>query len=532
MPRLDLAVIAAGLVLMAVLAVTATWGSSATSDEVTHLPAGYTYLATGDYRLNPQHPPLIKLLAGLPLLGLQPELDLDDPGWTSDPVEEWGFGHRFLYGNDADLLLLWGRLPMVLLGLVLGIYVYLWSRSLWGTRGAALSLLLYATCPLVLGHTGLVTMDVGLALFWTATLFHLRAYLRGGAYAQLGVAGVMLGGTLAAKFSGVFLLPVMAVLLLTWVLRPFDGSGRRGTGVTPGRRFGKTVAIGAAMVATGALVAWACYGFPLDAGFYLDGLLRVNADHADDYHFYAFGRFEQGGVWWYFPAAFLAKTRLAVLVLLGAACGLALFGHRRTDDDMEELWLVLPPLLFAVVTATLAANIGARYLLPCYPLLFVFVGRVAPALWTNNVMKIVLGLLVARAVLSTAVVHPHQMSYFSDLVGGSANGHAVLDDSNIDWGQDLRRLKAELDRRGIGRVHLRYAWVVSADPAYYGIDHEPLTDGSWAAAEPAPGWYALSTQELIRGRLYEQQHGVPTDWLARHEVAGRVGWSFHLFHFE
>jgi hypothetical protein len=532
LPRVDAFVITGGLLLMAALGLSSMRGSSATSDEVTHLPAGYTYLVTGDHRLNPQHPPLVKMLAALPLLALQPELDLEDPGWTSDPVEEWGFGHRFLYGNDADQLLLWGRVPVLVLGLLLGLYVFFWSRSLWGTRGAALALLLYATCPVVLAHSGLVTMDVGLALFWTATLFHLRTYLRGGAYRHLGVAGIALGCTLAAKFSGVFILPVIAVLLLAWVLRPFDDSGRRGTDVTPGRRFGKTVAVGLAMGATAALVIWACYGFTRDVSVYLDGLLRVNADHADDYFFYALGRFEQGGFWWYFLVAFLAKTRLMVLVLLGAAGGLALFGRKRAGDGMEELWLVLPPLLFAGVTSALAANIGVRYLLPCYPLLFVFIGRAAPALWPQGLLRALLLLFVARAMLSTAVSHPHHLSYFSDMVGGSTRGPAILDDSNIDWGQDLRRLKTELDRRGIERVHLRYAWTVSADPAWYGIDYEHLTDEQWSAAEPAPGFYAIGTQELIRGKLYEQQHGVATDWLARHEPAGRVGYSFYLFHFE
>ena len=105
---------------------------SATYDETTHLPSGYTYLRTGEFRLNPQHPPLIKLLSALPLLPLRPEMNLDDPAWSGQPNDEWSFGYRFLYGNDADRLLFWGRLPNVLLSLLLAFYVFRWARELFG----------------------------------------------------------------------------------------------------------------------------------------------------------------------------------------------------------------------------------------------------------------------------------------------------------------------------------------------------------------------------------------------------------------
>ena len=101
------------LLVFAVQNLGAMRATTATSDETSHLPAGYTYVATGDYRLNPQHPPLVKILAGLPLLALEPRLNLADPGWNASPPEEWGFGFRFLYANDADRLLFWGRLPVV-----------------------------------------------------------------------------------------------------------------------------------------------------------------------------------------------------------------------------------------------------------------------------------------------------------------------------------------------------------------------------------------------------------------------------------
>src|SRR5436305_423320 len=69
-PRAAAAIIAvAALVAFIALALGDLLTSSPTSDETAHLAAGYSYLVTHDYRLNPEHPPLVKMFAALPLLG-------------------------------------------------------------------------------------------------------------------------------------------------------------------------------------------------------------------------------------------------------------------------------------------------------------------------------------------------------------------------------------------------------------------------------------------------------------------------------
>src|SRR5207247_5795508 len=106
------ALLLAGLALYAALAVTSLRTWSATFDEGAHLPAGYTYLTQGDHRLNPEQPPLVKLLAGAALLPLRPAFKTDDTAWAA--ASQWELGRRFLYRwNDAGRLLFWGRLPVV-----------------------------------------------------------------------------------------------------------------------------------------------------------------------------------------------------------------------------------------------------------------------------------------------------------------------------------------------------------------------------------------------------------------------------------
>src|SRR5262245_14671976 len=142
---------------------------SATTDEVVHLPAGYTYWATRDFRLNPEHPPLAKLIAAVPLLALKPHLDLSWPEWKSN--QEAIFGYGFLYTNDADRLLFWGRVPMLLLATLGGLVVFFWARDMFGRTAGLFALAMFAFSPNLLAHGMLVTTDVPVAVFITLALY-------------------------------------------------------------------------------------------------------------------------------------------------------------------------------------------------------------------------------------------------------------------------------------------------------------------------------------------------------------------------
>lgn len=486
---------------------------SATFDETTHLPAGYTYLTTGDFRLNPQHPPLVKLIAAAPLMLVGPELNLDDPAWRRDPPNEWEFGYRFLYGNEADRLLFWGRLPIALLSLLMAFYLFRWARDLFGEAAGLAAVTLCAFSPTVIAHARLVTFDVGLACFSTMALYHLWRHARGGEWAHLFLAGAGLGLALASKFSALVLLAAFVPLALWAGLRV--SSLRAVAGV-------------AVPVVTAALVVWASYFFSTDAfSIYWEGVERVNADHDPGYRFYLMGEFREGGFWYYFPVAFLLKTPVPILLLLVLAVVLA----RRfaAADRIDEAFLALPAVAFAIATIALADNMGVRYLLPLYPLIFVFVSRLARALPARKWSRWAAGLLALWYVGGAVAIYPDHLAYFNELAGGPARGHRYLDDSNLDWGQDLKRLKRYLDRHGIETIKLRYGPHVAPD--YYGIRWEPITDAEWAG-EPGPGIYAFGAHLLIRGELYAAEQGVKTDWLSRYEPIGRVGYSLYLFEFD
>jgi len=150
---------------------------SITNDELTHITSGYSYLKSFDFRMNPEHPPLMKLLAGFPLLFLDPVFPTDHPSWVEG--KQWVFGAQFLYfqNDNTDQLIFWARLPMVLIGLLLGFFIFLFAKDLYGKNAGYLALFLYSFSPNFLAHTRLVTTDVGLACFSLMTVYFLYKYL-------------------------------------------------------------------------------------------------------------------------------------------------------------------------------------------------------------------------------------------------------------------------------------------------------------------------------------------------------------------
>jgi len=87
--------LATGVVLYAALAIGSLRLESATFDETKHLPAGYTFLALGDYRLDTDNPALARMIAAAPLLLTDVRMDPADPTWREGQV--WRFAHQFLY---------------------------------------------------------------------------------------------------------------------------------------------------------------------------------------------------------------------------------------------------------------------------------------------------------------------------------------------------------------------------------------------------------------------------------------------------
>lgn len=573
----DVAIAAAGVAVYVTLAVSSMRQQSATFDEGSHLPAGYTYLKLRDHRLNPEHPPLVKALAALPLLFMDVTLKPDDEAWAQR--RQWEFGKRFLYRwNDADRLLFRARLPVVALGALLGVSVFLWSRPRYGRPSAALALLLCVLSPDVLAHGQLVTTDVGITLFMFLSVVAFDAASRLVSLWRVLLLGLACGAAFATKFSAVLLLPILGSLAVVeaWAPEPM-------TLALPGRprlevagRGRRLAAMAAVLVAAGALalaVVWASYGFrsrlssdpAVEAAFewervepdgvlerpvarlvrasgalpeaYVFGFLRF-FKHSEPRPAFLLGRVSNKGWWYFFPVTFLLKTPVPLLALLVVALAV----RRRAPPRAwrEEMWLWLPVGIYAAVAVARALNIGHRHLLPIYPFLFVAAGRAAAWAFAGPPGRtrgpaLLVSALCGWHALSTALIHPHYLAYVNELGGGPANGYRLFADSSLDWGQDLKNLKAYLDRRGITRVKLSYFG--TADPAYYGIPGELLPSHMLPPArevtrEVTPGeLLAVSATNLQRLYLPPEDQPLMAR-LRRQQPIDQVGYSILIYRAE
>ena len=490
---------------------------SPAADEITHLPSGYSYWKTGKIELNPQHPPLVKLLASFPLLFLDLNFDKNDPYLVGEWKNEWEFGRKFLFSNNADKLLLLGRLTPVLLSVLLGFYVFKWASEMFNYRAGILSLFLYTFMPSIIAHAQFVATDLAVSVFSFITLYYLWRFFKSGDAKFIKYVGIGLGLTLASKFSGLTMVPIVIFLIFVYSLQKGD--------IAKNDDFIKWNAL---ILGLGFLVAYVFYLFPLNATFYIDGLNSVYRDATTGYHFYLNGNFSENGWWYYFIWAFIIKTPIPAL----AVFLLSFLAYKKYNlTGLEKMTILVPVVAYFVLISMKAGNIGVRYILPVYPFLILYAGGLMS--FKLNLNKKLLFACIAGLgiwyVFSAVKIYPDYLAYFNELVGGPANGHKYLDDSNIDWYQDLKRLKAYQVEHPETKV--MYSWRRSS-PQYYGIKNDLLSSAINLSSLASPsGRFAISTNLLIRMKFgHTMQDEVP-DWLALYEPVDRIGYSFFVYEF-
>src|SRR5438105_1301859 len=148
---------------------TQTW------DEDCHIFAGYSYWTRGDFGMNPEHPPLIKLLASSPLLGMSLKAPAHPKIFSKE--EDFTTSAQFVYGNDADKILFRARMAASVLTLLLALLLFAATRELFGTVAALIALYLFVFEPTVLAHGALVTTDMGLSCFLFAAVYAFYRYV-------------------------------------------------------------------------------------------------------------------------------------------------------------------------------------------------------------------------------------------------------------------------------------------------------------------------------------------------------------------
>ncbi|MFI0999596.1 ArnT family glycosyltransferase [Streptomyces galbus] len=483
-PRLVALLVAVLLGQMAVAMVTTAVQQTPTIDEPVYVATAADYLHAHRVRYNAEHPPLGKLVIAVGVAAAGPRVD---PSYTGDQTAA---GRRLLYGrgNDPGRLMLWARLPVVVLTLLFGLVVFAFARDLAGPAAGAVALALYAFSPDVIAHGALATLDVPTAGFLLTSVWLLwRARER--PRRCLPLAGASLGAALATKMSALPAVPVLMALavLALWPTRRWRALA--GAGVVAGAA---VAVVWAAYLAVDPRLRWdpgathvpAVHGLrgllvdllPFPPA-YRDGLRMQFGLENQPWQGFLFGHVYTGSRWYYLPAALLVKTPLGLLALWVAGA-VALPAVRRLRPAAPYLLLPSGVLLAAAMTG--ARDFGTRYVV-FLPLFLAVAGgcvvtlRAGPgdrvragvgararwAAWAT-------GLLVAWVAVSSLRTFPYYLPYANEAFGGPARTHVWLHDSNVDWGQDLGRLADRLRERYPGeRVWLVYKG--SGVPSAYGI---------------------------------------------------------------
>lgn len=493
------------LALFFAVSVTVSWQESTTMDEKAHIPSAYSYVRFGDMRLNPEHPPLLKDLAGLPLLLMNLSFPTDSWQWQNGINEQWVLGDLFIHGNNAELVTFWARFPIILLALLLGFVIFRWTKELAGSVAALFALLLYVADPNVIAHGHYVTTDLGIAAFIFFAFHSFLRFLKKPDLKHVILFGIVLGLAQLAKFSAVLLFPYFGLIIVVHALTKSKPDSTDGSTIWFRLRellvsllkYAASVTICFALIyvvyvpntinmpgeklpaiAKVMLDAKHPLGkFAIDfvestsgnailkpLSEYFLGVFMVFGRVAGGNTYYFFGVVDNHATPWYFPAVFVLKETLPLLFLIVGASLYSLFriGKRLFSKPVRNWCHVFSRsfqghttqyamvgfiALYVFVSVTGNLNIGFRHLFPILPFIYVLIAKTVfdfirhKGFRGEKAAKAALGVLSAWIVAIPVLAYPTYLSYFNEAVGGHANGYRYVTDSNYDWGQDVKRLR-------------------------------------------------------------------------------------------
>lgn len=506
---------------------------SITADELVLIPAAYYNLVTDDFQLVREHPPACKLLAGIPLLFIQPQEPRPDSlapnGTRAD--REWEYAMHFWQDNRPQFAAIsyWSRVPMIALTVGLALLTFVFARDMFGSRAALLAVGLFSLEPTMLAHARVVQTDVVASFGLLLTVYALYRYWQAPNLKRAAIVGAAAGIAMLTKFSMIIVGPILLlvfILLLCLKARQRLEVGLQGLvaaiilllTVNAGYFFRHRAV-------TKEDADWIAKSFPDYSGVVLasvralrfllptDFLIGIywQLHHSQEGHPAGLlGMYSQRGWWYYFPVAFALKTTIPFLLIALTSLGWASYRviYKR---EYHFLFLLVPFVLYTVFVMLSPIDIGVRYYLPAYAFLFISSGALLDNLLRKKLSR-QRHLVLASSVLLMLVwmggevirAFPNYMPYMNELA--SARPHWwYLSDSNVEWGDDVKELAEYLRGRGETRVRaLLLGGYVTL--GFYDVEYLDAL----APAEPSPPRYLALGASFLNGST------VPG-----HEVEGR-----------
>ncbi len=340
---------------------TITW------DEPDHIYSGYMSWR-GDFGLNPEHPPLVKFVATLPLLPMR----LNVPEMQDRPYRLQAVlgGRDFIFHNDADKIVFRAQMAASIFMLLLLVIAFLATREMFNTIAGFLALGLLLFDPTLPAHGALVTTDAAQACFLLASIYAFYRYVQSPSAGRLTITGFAVGLALASKHSAVLVFPMFLILAGIEIFR--RESANSGSQLSVGKRAARYAAASVIIGLMSVAILWAAYGFryaargnglqlnpPMEAQLakvpspteakvlyefarfhllpesYIYGFAHVLFS-ADSFNSYLFGKSYPHAVWFYFPVAILVKSSLTFLILLAISVWVIVSGRLRKKCELPH----------------------------------------------------------------------------------------------------------------------------------------------------------------------------------------------------
>ncbi len=552
------------ILIMFALGVSSMAQKAPTFDEQGFLVRGLGYLRGENDHMRVGHPLGLNALNALFLVNDESvALPLDDPSWQATSFHRPAELFLWEIGNDVEHVMFLARLPTLFLALLLAALAGRWAWMLTRRRAAGLvALLLLALDPNVLASARLTTTDLGLALGACVAGLTLWWFLSRPRFSTAILAGIGFGLLQNTKFTAGLFVPLFALVILVGIGTQWQARRR----ASDARAFpwGMVLLLATVYPLTAFLTLWVAYGFQigtlpqdlptlpqlggltLPLSHHLEQLLDIGGRLQVSTPSFLAGQYSDSGWWFYFPVAFLLKTPLPSLILLGWAAGVTLWRlfkrERGSLSLLDQAALLIPGLGYFAIALATDINLGYRHLLPVLPFLWVWTATSLPLRWPQGasarawVRQPAVWLLAWLAV-ATLWIYPDFLAFFNLLAGGPENGWRMLADSNIDWGQDLNQLDDWMAEQGVDEVWLSYFG--EARPSAYGIAFQGLDSfpprlmnpaaRPFLPDNPAPGVYAISVTNLLGVQFADHDLFA---WFREREPLDKLGYSLFLYEVE
>jgi len=542
--------------ILGILAFGSSAGDSLTVDESPHIAAGYSYVVEGDYRLNPEHPPLPKLLSGISIwVGARlNNQDISFPNnisaWTDKVNAQWDMGYTFLFnsGNDANNIIWWARLPTILFSL-LGLTYIIYS-VFYHTKNKSIALIsgfLYAFSTNVIAHGRLVTTDLIASLSFLLVIDIWSRYLKAPSSKNIVYLILAIAFAFLSKFSTILLLPLLVLtgfgyiiikywrdkIILTKSLLLIRDFIIIGLGVFVLINLVYFVAM--RNMSVGTQLQLVRESFPQDNqvseitkqtlssiiqfpglqyfGQYLLGQAMVVQRVGGGNTTFLLGQFTNQSFVEYFPLTYLLKENLVIILSLFSIILASIFiipvklqsKNISWQVSMLNNWylinITIMILIYWFISIRGNLNLGIRHILPAVILTYIVIAfGIVKILIPLRFTRVLLSVFLITYVLSTILSYPNYISNLN-ILAGQDQGYQIFTDSNLDWGQDLKRLNNWTKKQNIDTLYIDYFG--TADAQYYLPNTKIIpvksTDG------PQIGYTAISAT-ILQDSFYQKQN--------------------------